>query len=187
MTTRAAGSGLGLSVCRRIVTDHDGTIELTQQVPRGSCFTIRLPISESAISKSAQDRRPQRDRRVLHIDNNAIREDMLSNVLRKLGHHVDVVRSGDEGLRQFFDSEYDVVIAGSGLHPTTGFDIAQAIKRKFPGTPVAISLEASELLETDNLPLPLRPNAFIRASAGTVELEQILITLGLWADSSRID
>jgi CheY-like chemotaxis protein len=184
VTTRSEGSGLGLSVCRRIVTDHDGTIELTQQIPRGCCFTIRLPILESGISKTAQDRRLQHDRRVLHIDNNTAREDMLSNLLRQLGHYVDVVRSGDEGLQQFFESNYDVVIAESGLHSTSGFEVAQVIKRRFPEIPVVLSMDASEILREDNLPVHLRPDAVLRTPASSSELETTLRELGLWKPTS---
>ncbi|MFD8013203.1 sensor histidine kinase [Streptomyces sp. NPDC058955] len=37
------GSGLGLSICRRIVADHGGTVEAASQVGTGSVFTVLLP------------------------------------------------------------------------------------------------------------------------------------------------
>jgi CheY-like chemotaxis protein len=109
---------------------------------------------------------------------------VLSNLLRKLGHHVDVVRSGDDGLRQFFESDYDIVIAGSGLHPTSGFEVAQAIKRRFPKISVVLSMHASETLREDNLPAHLRPDAILRTPASSSELESTLRKLGLWKPTS---
>jgi two-component system sensor histidine kinase KdpD len=38
------GVGLGLALCRSIVSAHGGTIRATQRTPRGACFEIRLPL-----------------------------------------------------------------------------------------------------------------------------------------------
>ncbi|MFF2774975.1 sensor histidine kinase [Streptomyces sp. NPDC058052] len=37
------GSGLGLSICRRIVADHGGSVGVTSEVGTGSVFTVLLP------------------------------------------------------------------------------------------------------------------------------------------------
>ena len=42
-TTRAKGTGLGLTICRDIVERHGGTIELVDQETRGAALRIRLP------------------------------------------------------------------------------------------------------------------------------------------------
>jgi two-component system nitrogen regulation sensor histidine kinase NtrY len=42
-STKGRGSGLGLAIVRRIVAEHGGSIDLTDNVPRGTRFTIELP------------------------------------------------------------------------------------------------------------------------------------------------
>ncbi|KAF0164711.1 MAG: multi-sensor hybrid histidine kinase [Rhodocyclaceae bacterium] len=42
-TTRATGSGLGLAVVKKIVTEHDAQIEVRSQAGHGSCFTLLWP------------------------------------------------------------------------------------------------------------------------------------------------
>ncbi len=42
---RSAGTGLGLAIVQRIVTDHNGTIQVANHQPRGAMFSIDLPIS----------------------------------------------------------------------------------------------------------------------------------------------
>ena len=38
------GTGMGLAIVQRIVTDHNGSIRVSENVPHGSIFTIELPV-----------------------------------------------------------------------------------------------------------------------------------------------
>lgn len=43
-TTRAQGTGLGLPIARRIIDQHQGSIDLQQETPRGTRVTVVLPL-----------------------------------------------------------------------------------------------------------------------------------------------
>jgi len=45
-TTKAKGSGLGLSVCQRMLRDAGGDIEVSSRKGHGSIFTVVLPAQE---------------------------------------------------------------------------------------------------------------------------------------------
>ncbi len=46
-TTKGDGTGLGLSLARRIVEDHQGRIQVVSGLGRGTTFTVLLPIERS--------------------------------------------------------------------------------------------------------------------------------------------
>jgi len=46
-TTKRGGTGLGLSLCRRIIAAHGGALNVESQLKEGSRFTIRLPLREA--------------------------------------------------------------------------------------------------------------------------------------------
>jgi hypothetical protein len=52
-TTKRGGTGLGLSLCRRIIRQHGGTLTVESKLGKGSRFIIRLPMRE-AIEESRE-------------------------------------------------------------------------------------------------------------------------------------
>jgi len=46
-TTKRGGTGLGLSLCRRIIRQHGGTLTVESKLGKGSRFIIRLPMREA--------------------------------------------------------------------------------------------------------------------------------------------
>ena len=43
-TTKPTGSGIGLSLCKQILTLHGGSIRVSSEEGKGSCFTLKLVV-----------------------------------------------------------------------------------------------------------------------------------------------
>ena len=52
-TTKGDGTGLGLSLARRIVEDHHGRIDVSSALGKGTTFAVVLPLQRSAVPVSA--------------------------------------------------------------------------------------------------------------------------------------
>lgn len=50
VTHKQDGSGLGLSICRKIVSEHDGRISLRNQESGGACVRVTLPLAQPLAS-----------------------------------------------------------------------------------------------------------------------------------------
>jgi two-component system sensor histidine kinase HydH len=53
-TTKQTGTGLGLASCKKIIEQHDGTIEISSTEGKGTIFTIKLPKKTIIPSKGKQ-------------------------------------------------------------------------------------------------------------------------------------
>ena len=62
-TSKENGTGLGLMISARIVTDHGGTIAAESQPGRGTTFTVRLPRLERRIRQLKRDEGEREDAR----------------------------------------------------------------------------------------------------------------------------
>jgi signal transduction histidine kinase len=52
-TTKGNGTGLGLSLARRIVEEHHGSIEVTSNVGAGTQFLVQLPLKRAELEAVA--------------------------------------------------------------------------------------------------------------------------------------
>jgi len=57
-TTRSDGTGLGLAVCARIVTIHQGDLRVTRSSMGGACFILQLPVVDDLNGADAGDPEP---------------------------------------------------------------------------------------------------------------------------------
>jgi signal transduction histidine kinase len=56
VTTKPTGTGLGLTVARRVARDHGGTLTAANGLEGGACFTLTLPAPEVSRAKTANRR-----------------------------------------------------------------------------------------------------------------------------------
>ena len=138
-TKGPGGSGLGLSVSYGILKRHHGTISVQTVLGAGTTFTVTLPAAEGKpnTEPEASATMPE-PLRILVIDDEEGLRVSLYTALHREGHFVAVAASGEEGLRLFGISKFDVVITDLGMPGMSGWQVAQAVKRLRPRTPVVL-------------------------------------------------
>jgi signal transduction histidine kinase len=124
------GLGIGLSVVKRLVDMHGGTVSVASEgAGRGSRFEIRLPTLAKDVV--AEDRPPvpeQSARRVLIVDDNVDAADSLTMILRLDGHEVECAYTARDGLAQAIRFRPDAAFLDIGLPGMNGYELASRMR-----------------------------------------------------------
>jgi PAS domain S-box-containing protein len=128
------GLGIGLTLSRRIVELHGGTIEAASDGPgTGSTLTVRLravPGASAVEPGAARTFALPNGRRVLIADDNRDSADTLASMLTMVGHDVRVCYDGVNALTQAELFRPDVMLLDIGMPVLNGLELAARIRAR---------------------------------------------------------
>jgi len=132
-TTKAEiGKGLGMSGVYTAITRWGGQIDLESVPNKGTTATIHLPVlnqqnleTDAALSPSA------RKGHILIVEDEDIVRTFLTRALSP-HHNVDAVSDGIQGLEQFAQKTYDVVLVDLGMPNLPGHQVIERMKKISP-------------------------------------------------------
>jgi PAS domain S-box-containing protein len=125
------GLGLGLAMVKGIAELHGGSVlAKSAGIGRGAEFVVRLPLAIDADAGEEQVRKPGSGaaRRVLVVDDNRDAAESLADILRLLGHTVDVAYDGPSAVEKVRASPPNVVLCDIGLPGMSGYEVAKALR-----------------------------------------------------------
>jgi signal transduction histidine kinase/CheY-like chemotaxis protein len=133
-TRRHGGSGLGLAIVRQLAELMDGTIEVESEPGQGSAFAFVVILRKVAglPVESAPAPAPiglPMGARVLLAEDDAVNQLVVTEMLKKLGCHVDVVAEGDAACEAVARVRYDLVLMDCHMPGTDGYAAAERIRR----------------------------------------------------------
>ncbi|MEQ4674979.1 aerobic respiration two-component sensor histidine kinase ArcB [Providencia vermicola] len=147
----ATGTGIGLSVSRRLAQNMGGDIQVESQIGEGSTFTLSIsaPVVDDEIVEFEEndDDYPLPALHILLVEDIELNVVVACSVLENLGNTVDVAMTGKDALSMFAPGEYDLVLLDIQLPDMTGLDISRQLKQQYnkEDLPPLIALTANVL------------------------------------------
>jgi PAS domain S-box-containing protein len=130
MDRSVGGLGIGLTLSRRLVEMHGGTIIASSDGHgRGAQFTVRLPVemASTPLPPPAAPS-PDRSRSILIVEDNDDARESLRLLLESLGHRVIEAGDGPRGLALALHHRPEVVLVDLGLPGLDGHEVARALR-----------------------------------------------------------
>ncbi|HEU5061293.1 MAG TPA: response regulator [Kofleriaceae bacterium] len=137
------GLGVGLTLARRLVEMHGGTIRARSDgIGRGSTFEVLIPLlaegrpeilaPEESMPSALIAASPAAALRIVLIDDNADIRETMQQLLECLGHEVAVAADGPSGVELVLDRRPQVALVDIGLPGLDGYQVAKKLRAALP-------------------------------------------------------
>ncbi|MBQ4830187.1 PAS domain S-box protein [Alteromonas sp. MMG017] len=153
MSRKYGGTGLGTTISKQLVELMGGNICAQSELGKGSTFTFRLPLVPAIAPRAVEEGKPVQlpSMHILIVDDIAQNIDLLSLLLVRSGHTVEVARDGKEALEKMKLPGIELVLMDLQMPVLDGLE-ASVQRRKYealnnlPPLPI-IALTASVLVQ----------------------------------------
>lgn len=136
ISRRYGGTGLGLTICRRLTELMGGTIEVESTPGQGSCFTVTLPMKTplgAVVPADAPPRQEAFEKNALQIllaEDQPVGRLYATRLLERLGHRVTAVEDGKQAIEAWEQNCFDLILMDVQMPGIDGTVATATIRRR---------------------------------------------------------
>lgn len=131
-TRRFGGTGLGMSIVKRLVNAMSGKIDLDSEPGVGTTVRVMLPLElgDAKINDTSASSTNRRrfDARVLAADDTETNRTVLDALLRINGVKAEIYPSGEEAVERFREGDFDLLLLDISMPGMDGIQTLKAMR-----------------------------------------------------------
>jgi two-component system sensor histidine kinase TorS len=124
------GTGLGLTISRRLAGLMGGMLTVDSQPGRGATFTLHLPFARAsgrAVSMT-QPAAGLSALRVLVVEDHPVNQEVVLGFLATMGHQAEIASTGEVGLELLRQNRFDAVLMDVNLPGISGIETTRRLR-----------------------------------------------------------
>ena len=149
------GTGLGLTIVKKMVELFNGTIELESEENVGTKMTLIIPFEtdeftiNTIINNIHVDISTKKDYKVLVVEDNKINQLVTRKLLENNRFICDLVDNGYAAIALLEQNKYDIILMDINMPKINGFETTKLIREKGITTPViaVTAFDKQEIME----------------------------------------
>ena len=144
-TRKFGGTGLGLTICARLVELMGGHIALESVANQGSTFRFTVQVealpsmrdadtalSSGALPSTSVPVQSSQPLQILLVEDHPINQMLATTLLRKWGHRVVLAQNGEEAIALFPTQAWDIVLMDMQMPVMGGIEATRLIRASEP-------------------------------------------------------
>lgn len=144
------GTGIGLSIVRKLLLLMNSEIKLNSKVDQGSIFSFEIecdnPLKQNVVQDQSFKINPLKEKKIIQVEDNQINRLVVEKFLKDYDVDLNTFGDGQDGLEALIEKEWDIALVDINIPTLNGYEIVTSVRKIHPTKPI-IAVTASELSE----------------------------------------
>lgn len=136
ITKKYGGTGLGLTITRKLIELMGGTIRLESKLKQGSTFYFTIPYKptippeEKDMNQVNSWKNPSKQKTILLAEDDLLNQSFLQSILKKYNYNVLLANNGQEAIRVFRENpSIDIILMDIKMPKVDGYKALAEIRK----------------------------------------------------------